>query len=179
MAGWEVSWFLQGPAVPAPDAYLDALVDAGFDRLNVANSHALARAGANAVIGNHSRTLGPAEILPRGDVTSSAYVRYFLGNFQHAGKSYTARLGGIDRVCFQRTDDGWTLGKVEFIPTIVRRDSGLEHPDAYQPVPLVQAVEQCRTKKGPFPYLRSWECADLRWFKERLQHHPTLTIHKD
>jgi len=129
----------------------------------------LVEAGADAVVGSHPHVLAEAATMRRG--VHTAFVRYSLGNFLAAGKSFTTRLAGIDKVCFTLAPGGWTFAAHEFVPTVVRKDAGKDRPDVYQPIPLAPALAQCETGEGPFPRLRNWECADLRWFREHLDRH--------
>jgi hypothetical protein len=129
----------------------------------------LVEAGAHAVVGSHPHVLAEVEAIHL--TTRRAFTRYSLGNFLAAGKSFTTRLAGIDRVCFERTPSGWTLADHEFVATVVRKDAGKARPDVYQPIPLAAALAQCASGEGPFPRLRNWECADLRWFREHLDRH--------
>ena len=129
----------------------------------------LAEAGAHAVVGAHPHVLADAEALDLPD--RRALVRYSLGNFLAAGKSFTTRVAGIDKVCFRRTPTAWTLARHEFIPTAIRKDAGRDREDVYQPIPLAPALAQCATGEGPFPRLRKWECADLRWLRDHLDRH--------
>jgi len=124
----------------------------------------LAAAGAHAVVGAHPHVLAPAEPLDLPD--RRAFVRYSLGNFLAAGKSFTTRLAGVDRVCLRHNEKTWTLASHEFTPTVIRKDAGSSRPRVYQPTPLIPALAQCESGRGPFPRLRNWECADLRWFDE-------------
>ena len=131
----------------------------------------LTAVGAHAVVGAHPHVLGDVEAL---DLPGRrAFVRWSLGNFLAAGKSFTTRLAGIDRACFRRTDRGWTLASHDFTATAIRRDAGVDRPNVYQPIPLAAALIQCATKSGPFPVLRNWECAELRWLREHLDRHPS------
>ena len=140
------------------------------DKPHRALARALADAGALAIVGAHPHVLADAEAL---DLPGQrAFVRYSLGNFLAAGKSFTTRVGGIDKVCFRRTPAAWTLARHEFIPTAIRKDAGRDRPDVYQPIPLAPALAQCTTGEGPFPRLRKWECADLRWLRDHLDRHP-------
>lgn len=130
----------------------------------------LVEAGAHAVVGAHPHVLAAAEAVhvePR-----TAFVRYSLGNFLAASKSFVPRLAGIDRVCFRRSDRGWTLGAHAFVPTVIREDAGKDRPGVYQPIPLAAALRQCETGEGALPRLRNWECAELRWFREHLDRRP-------
>ncbi len=143
--------------------------------------------GVHAVVGSHTHVLGtaswawvetgstatnPAQAQPlttlgkpkpagsRGQ--RRAYVRYSLGNFVSGMKQFPVRMAGLETICFApMTSGGYEVGKVEFIPTYVRRDTYKVRSRSYQVLPLKKAAEQCRTGKGEFPRFSGTECKEI------------------
>lgn len=137
-------------------------------------AEALVDAGAAVVVGAHPHVLAPGVFFSPSP-TRRAYVRYSLGNFVHAMKRFPAKLGGVDRICLRAGLEGPTVTRVEFTPTYLRRSAGSDAQRVFRPVPLEDALGQCRAGEGPFPRLSSGECKEIEALMDHLLAHPALT----
>ena len=102
-------------------------------------------------------------------------MRYSLGNFVHAMKTFPSKLGAVETVCFTPGTGGdMEVTDVQFMPTVVRRHADKEHPKAFQAVPLWPALEECSAEeKGPLGISRG-DCTMMKEFGEYLEKHPDL-----
>lgn len=143
--------------------------------------------GVHAVVGSHTHVLGTASWAfvdtstpattaaqaqplttlgsqrPAGaKAMRKAYVRYSLGNFVSGMKQFPVRMAGLETICFSPVKGGgYEVGKVDFIPTYVRRDTFRVRSRTYQVLPLKRAAAQCRTGKGEFPKFSGTECKEI------------------
>jgi hypothetical protein len=127
----------------------------------------LVEAGATLIVGAHSHVLSTTAFLSPSP-HRLAYVRYSLGNFVHAMKRFPAKLGGVDRVCLRAGPEGPTVTRADFIPTYVRRNAGPEADRVFQPVPLEDALAQCRSGEGDLSPLSQGECREMKALKRHL-----------